>query len=320
MLSFLCRQAAEVGLLFALVGRMLFIANHGLTFFCRRELVSLVAVAMVLSGAALNADELVTVSLASGRQFTGRIDSQSDASTLWLVRGDEQMTIARPVAWERITQAQRGGESLAVDDLRREVLAIPAAPPPEQPVQPLPRWRGAFASPAPLPVKELVPLPPVRSIAIDASYANWDADVEADGLVLTIYPLAADGMIVPVDGALEVELLAPELRRFIDAPQGRGLTIERIASWTQALHAADFGAGGMRVELPFQALHPEFDTKVLPHGLVHARLTVPGQGVFDTTADFVRLRPWSPLRDNYWSTTGQRFFPSERTGRPKQAQ
>ncbi len=260
--------------------------------------------------------ESVRVHLASGRVIAGVIDARSSDEALWLRRGDQDTNIARPIQWDRITEAFQNDEAIAIEDLRS--LAKAAADDPEASVERVP-WQGVFAMPARDAIDAEIILPDVRSFAFDAYHANWDADVESDGLVLIVYPLAADGLLVPVSGSLEVELIAPEVRRFQDAPQGRGLTLERIGQWTVAIAPEDFTPSGIRVELPFQALHPEFDTKILPHGLVHARLVVPGDGTFDSTADFIRIRPWSPLRDKYWRDTGRRFFPSEQTGRPKRA-
>jgi hypothetical protein len=278
-------------------------------------ILSLVSIVTVLAGAA-QADEKVTVWLESGRTVTAQIDPRSSDTHLWLVRGDAGLSIARPIEWQRIVKAQRGADMLTREELKTIAKEVSAAVE-KKPVEPLPlpKFHGVFAAPVAPDQSATDPAPPVRSLAIDAFHANWDSDVESDGLVVVVYPLDAFGQLTPVDGTLEVEVVAPEVRRFQDAPHGRGLTLERIANWTVAIHADDFTTGGARVQLPYQAVHPQFDWKTLPQGLVHARLTVPGQGTFDTTSDFVRLRPWSPLRDKLWRDTGRRFLPTERTGR-----
>jgi hypothetical protein len=261
----------------------------------------------------------IRVELQSGRTFQGEIDPRSNLQQLWLKRGDAEASIARPIAWNKIAKAFAGDEPIAISDLKQQAVDLQSPALPAEPIA-QPQWRGVFAIAEASADAPTIPLPQVRSVDIEAFHANWDADVESDGLVVIVYPLDADGQIVPVSGSLEVELIAPEVRRFQDAPQGRGLTLERIGQWTAAIHPQDFSASGYRVELPFQALHPEFDTKILPHGLVHARLVVPGQGTFDATEEFLRIRPWSPLRDQYWRDTGRRFFPNERTGRPKRSE
>jgi hypothetical protein len=282
------------------------------------HIVPLVSIVTLLASAALG-DEQLSVWLESGRVLSGQIDPRSSDTHLWLVRGDDGLSIARPIEWQRVVRAQRGEAPLTRDQLKQQASEIAAAAVQKKPIelQPQPQWRGVFAAPAAPGQAANEPAPPVRSLALDAFHANWDSDVESDGLVVVVYPLDGYGQLTPVDGTLEVEVVAPEVRRFQDAPHGRGLTLERIAQWTVAIHAQDFTSGGARVQLPYQAIHPEFDWKTLPQGLVHARLTVPGQGTFDATVDWVRLRPWSPLRDKMWRDTGRRFLPTEQTGRGK---
>ncbi|MFH1923324.1 MAG: hypothetical protein ABIP48_25965, partial [Planctomycetota bacterium] len=77
----------------------------------------------------------------------------------------------------------------------------------------------------------------------------------------------------------------------------------------------EFGLLGAKYRFPFQAVHPEFDLELAPYAAVHARLSVPGEGVFEATESDVRVRPYSATRDHLQYTTGQRFFPLERTGR-----
>ncbi len=262
----------------------------------------------------------ITVTLASGRTATGVIDARSSDTQLWLRRGDHHASIARPLDWQAVVSAQRGGEEVTLDQLKALAKDAAAARPDVAAIEvPQPKWRGVFAHASSSADTTIAPLPQVRSLAIDVMAANWDNDIETDGLVIVVYPLDADGQIVPVTGTIEVELIAPEVRRFQDAPNGRGLTLERIGQWTSAISPDDFASRGARIELPFQALHPEFDTRILPQGLVHARLVVPGQGTFDTSAELIRIRPWSPLRDKYWRDTGRRFFPNEQTGRAQRA-
>lgn len=258
---------------------------------------------------------MVSVSLASGRTLRGAIDPRSDDAHLWLVRGDAQASITRPIAWSSIESAEHDKLPLTMAELQTIARDVAAKRRVEAVADVnLPAWRGVFASAPPAPTSA-IEHDQVRSLAINAYHANWDNDIESDGLVIEVLPLDRYGQVVPVTGSLEVELIAPEVRRFHDAPHGRGLTLERIGNWTATVHNEDFVPSGARIELPFQAVHPEFDTKILPHGLVHARLVVPGQGTFDTSDEFIRLRPWSPLRDKYWRDTGRRFFPNEQTGR-----
>jgi hypothetical protein len=70
------------------------------------------------------------------------------------------------------------------------------------------------------------------------------------------------------------------------------------------------------VRLPFQAIDPQFTADVDSVGLVTMRLAVPGQGVFASSVEDVRIRPLSNMRTRIWNSTGSRFLPFEQTGRP----
>ena len=146
-------------------------------------------------------------------------------------------------------------------------------------------------------------------MSIDADVGRWSDTVEADGLVVHVYPMDAQGAVVPAWGTLEVDLTGWQFG--ITRPSQPFFSLGR---WTQEVRPEDFGPQGAVYRLPFQSVQPEFDTNVAPLGAVHARLNVPGQGTFDATRSSVRIRPSSPVRDMLQMTTGQRFFPQERTG------
>ena len=74
---------------------------------------------------------------------------------------------------------------------------------------------------------------------------------------------------------------------------------------------------GAVYRLAFQADHPEFDLDLGTHGIVQVRLVVPGQGVFSSSADMVRVRPYSAVRDALQQLDGRRFFPGEHVGRTR---
>jgi hypothetical protein len=150
----------------------------------------------------------------------------------------------------------------------------------------------------------------VRSLAVDAYAANWDGDVEVDGLRVQLRPLDATGEVVPVEGTLEVTLIGWRTGR----TNSRQPPV-RLARWTRPVHSAELGPFGIEYRLPFQSVHPEFDLRWAPHGTVHARLSAPGQGVFDVTESTVRIRPYSAMRDHLEYVSGGRFLPVERTGR-----
>jgi hypothetical protein len=154
-------------------------------------------------------------------------------------------------------------------------------------------------------------------MTIDPRIANWDGDVETDGLMIDIAPLDAAGNLVAANAVVEVELFAPQRRDFALAPMSGGDTLELVERWSQPIQKDQYGSSGARLRLPFGAIHPELRPEWTAswYGLVHVRLVVPGHGVFEDSSDGVRIRPWAPNRDRLEQKTGQRFLPTERLGR-----
>jgi len=262
----------------------------------------------------------LTVELASGRKFTGLVDTQSNNQRLVLRFTRGTATLKRPIAWDRVVKAMVDGQAIEADRLRETALAMRVEGL-ESRVQetgdgnqgagtrgqePGPRNQEPTMLPAPL---------RVTSVTFDARLANWDGDVETDGLILDVLPISADGYATPTGGTVEIELFAPQKRVFQDAPKSGGDTLERVERWTRTVDLADFGPNGARLKLPFGAVHPEFDLDWIGVGLVHVRLVVPGEGVFDDSVDGLRIRPYAPLRDRLEMNTGRRFVPTERVGR-----
>ena len=160
---------------------------------------------------------------------------------------------------------------------------------------------------------------PVASIVVDASVANWDRDVENDGLLVSVVPLDAYGRAVAASGTLQVYLIGPRVRKFSEAPRSRGSKLDRLGRWVKAVRETDFYEGGSTYRLPFQATHPEFDRRLGSHAMVNVKFTVPGSGTFERTIDYVRIQPFSPIRDYHQLNTGRRWLEIEQTGRGKPA-
>ena len=271
------------------------------------------AVGSVTAG--LSAEDL-SVTVTSGRTFAGHVDQRTDASTLWLRYGGDNITIVRPIRWERVVSARYGGRDVNLETLPELAAHLQTNPSASQRVA-TPRRRAnssstTFAEEA---QQALGMSPRVRSVAFDAFIANWDGDVEADGLIVRIYPIGGDGRVLPINGSVAMDLTAIRATGFYGHPRGRGEVVDRVGTWTKALREDDFDRGVAELRLPFQSRHPEFATDISSHGLVHIRLVVPGHGVFESSQDAVRIREFAPLRDHLEQTTGSRFLPSERTGR-----
>jgi len=281
-------------------------------------------VSMVAAASSSEAEEL-RVSLASGREFSGYVDPRTDNDRLWLRAEGSAIEVVRRIDWQRITGAEWDGRQLSVAELKQmaDQLKTPSA------VKAL-RLRSvdennvAARDTGDLPQETqaeqtqatVISAGPIRSVDFDAQIANWDGDVEPDGLLIHLYPLDENGNMTPVSGTLRVELIAPRRRKYHEVPHGRGQSIGPIGRWSRAINPADFTTRGVVIKLPFQAAHPAFNHHVSSHGLVHLRLTAPGHGVFEDSYDGVRIRSFSPIRDELQLSTGRRYFANERTGRP----
>jgi hypothetical protein len=288
-------------------------------------------------GFAEDLDSSVTVELASGRQFTGQLHPRSDADRLWLRFGRDTAYILRPIDWDRVAWVRVAGERIPLAEFKRQAIelecvgAIPAATSPSvaplpQPVSPPASSRRlsgdlpvAERANAGTPRNQYTGRTLVASIVVDAWVANWDRDVENDGLVVFVVPLDVHGYAVAASGSLQVYLIGPRLRRFQEAPRSRGSKLDRLGCWVKAVHESDFREGGFAYRLPFQAIHPEFDNRLGSHAMVNVKLTVPGSGTFERTIDYVRIQPFSPIRDYHQLRTGHRWLDIEQTGRGKPA-
>ena len=282
-------------------------------------LLALVGIALAPTSWAV-AGETVRVSVASGRVFLAQIDPTSNAERLCLRFGTAQATVWRSVAWPRVVEVRTRDKTFsgaefqqalarhewpADDDLfpdAPESLPVPAL------TMPATAERDAQASFDSSAMQLGDGL--VRTLHIEAYLGNWDSDVEVDGILLHVFPLDDYGQILPIDGVIEVNLIGE--RQYI-----RSITdpFPQLGRWTQQVSAEQVGPRGAVFQLPFQAIHPEFDLDVNSFGLVHARLIVPGAGTFDDSAGMVRIRPYSEVRDRNQQIGGVRFFPQETTGR-----
>jgi len=276
--------------------------------------------------AAAPADGSVTVALLSGRQFTAEVDARTDGQQLWLRWTLGPNHVLRPVDWDRVVSVTTDEEVYSGREFHEAVKVVREAfPRVESPSQTAgleeSPWTGdrsgllaISTAPAALPLNPAGAgqdcLPRVRALEIEVRAVNWDRDVEVDGLLLDLYPVDAFGYVIPVRGTVDIELIGEETR----TPPSRDPFV-RIARWTEQLSVHDFFGHGAQFRLPFQGVHPEFNPGWASKGLVHVRLSVPGEGVFEASESTVRVRPYSAWRDRLEQTTGRRFLELERTGR-----
>ena len=158
-----------------------------------------------------------------------------------------------------------------------------------------------FPAPSPSP-------PRVQSLMLNVELANWDSDVEVDGLLLHIYPLNRDWVPVAIDGTLQIEVIGQKFAR-----RRQPTRFFELARTSHRVRKQDFGPTHVATyRIPFRTVHPEFQLDVGTYGLVHARLGIPGQGSFEASVQ-TRLRTFDPVRDQLQLERGKRFFASERT-------
>lgn len=270
-----------------------------------------------LSGGACDASEIVSLRLTDGRKMTAELHPRTNDEHLWLRFGSGPAVILRGVAWERILESRINDEPVSAATLRQMAAQEDKESESPSALASRPSSEPSYADQA----RDLLGFRPrVTSVDFDAHIANWDRDVEHDGIVLRLFPLDADGRLTPARGTLYVELIASQRRDFNAVPSARGQVPTRLAEWTVAVDAREVTENGVVVKLPFQVNHPEFDTTWAAHGLVHVRFVVPGHGVFEHSFDGMRVRPYAPLRDAMERQSGQRFWPTEQTGVGKRIQ
>jgi hypothetical protein len=276
------------------------------------------------------APQRISVELSSGRTFTGLVDPATDASKLVMRFEGLQTKLWRPIAWTQIVSAEVDGRNVTSDQLKTMApeLTGDASDEDAEPDDPSPSSNLVDGDePAVPPVAQIPntisnaakPHEPenrrVHSLQIDASLGHWASGVESDGLLVRAVALDAWGHAVPIRGTLEVRLIGGRPSAYRSKyTHLRGDPFPQLGRWVRTL-SAENGPGRYFFELPFQAKHPDFDTWLASYALVHARLVVPGAGVFEDTEPLVRIREYSPLRDYRQQLTGQRFFPQERVER-----
>ena len=252
-------------------------------------------------------DGAVSVELKGGVRLLGVVDARTDDRELWLCFAMGQISLSRSVRWNEIRRATVQGAILSGQAFKKLALDMRSAAGGEI-------ARGGGMQPSAVEARRITVVasqaPPlqIRALRIEARLANWDADVEDDGLELRIEPLGDFGEIVPVDGLLNVRL-AGVLRRL----ERQRRHFPEIGHWAQRVRAADFGTDGAIYRLAFQNVHPEFDLDYGSSGQLHAQLSVAGQGNFEAAVP-VRMRAPNRVRDQLELRERRRFFPFERTG------
>jgi hypothetical protein len=251
------------------------------------------------------AAEPVTIVLSNGRSVSGQVDQQSDGERLWLRREEAGTSLSSGFAWDEIASATHGRKTLNRDQLQIWAMKQRSPSAAFQDLKSVPRTRAKTIKTIDRPVQTLV---------IESALGQWDNDSQADGLRILVSPLDAQGKIVPIDGQIEFTLVV-EIEKLSGGQSGsltpKFIEVERAS---RMVKRADFAKGPAVFEIPFTSQHPEFDTTISPLALLHARLGVPGRGVYEASDDQVCLRPCNRLRDQMQYYSPSRQLPLESGG------
>lgn len=288
-----------------------------------------VVVALCLLGMSRSAlaEQTATVRLLSGRSFSGELLPGPSRDYFSLRSSIAGLDMIRRIAWSSVVSVELDGQELSeVDFKSRAADAVDPGPGGQPSLSELGAPLSASQAAKRLPLVGEVTMNPaaddrvhyavmenrssprvrISSIYLDAYVANWDRDVESDGLIVHLYALAEDGSLATARGSLELQLTA-EQQGFNTIHQN----FTDVGRWSRRARPNDFTGQGAVYRLEFQALHPDFDLELRAQGLLHARLTVPGHGVFEASCAAVRIRPYSPVRDRLEQQKGVRFFSHE---------
>jgi hypothetical protein len=267
----------------------------------------------VLPNSFAHADETISVRLASGRTFTGLVHARTSSERLWLQFGSNSATLMRPIQWSAVESITHDDQSIN----QQQVLGLLTASGAEQ--HDIDREAKADNSiditirnaPSEVDLQSHTTdapdhAPQATHIDFYATLHNWDADPQADGLLLHLQLLDANGQPIAAPGSLQAELFAPVERRFQAVPHGRGASVVPLARWSHTVREQDYRHGEVVLKLPFTAAKPVGTDLAAAYGLLHVRFAVPGHGVLQDSYDGITLRRFTPTRDLL-----------ERQGRPR---
>lgn len=144
------------------------------------------------------------------------------------------------------------------------------------------------------------PLSTPRSLNIDTTAANWDTDLENDGLLLHVTPLNGWGQVVPVEGVLDVQLLTETKFATGGRTVSRNQHFQVAERWSVPIHAIEINIDGAVYKLPFRRIHPGRDLDITPDAMLVVRLRIPSVGTIDAIDSFVRLRAASRVREDFY--------------------
>lgn len=228
----------------------------------------------------------VTVDLRDHRTLVGFVDARTDDATLWLRLERDRIVMSTGFTWDVVASVRAGDRSYTAAEFREVVEQFTSAGARRVP------YRAPPAAPA---IGLPVDTRRVQFLDVEAHVANWDRDADIDGIELRILPRSADGIVVPVQGAIAVELHGRLLAVTRATPSPPFPQLER---WSQAVRPADFaGSEGAVYRLPFRSLRGDATLDLQSFGGLQVRMHAAGHGEFQADIP-VRLRTFHPLRDH----------------------
>ena len=255
----------------------------------------------------------ISLTLVTGRTIEGRIDADSDSQFLWLRRSDSNIELISRLEWSHIASGRVGTEQMTGDSLREWSEKNKSASRSFAELAANTTRAGSAMVNRTSDTK--VAARPV-TLVIHAYVGQWDADSQTDGVFIELIPLDINGQICPVAGQVEITLVIE------DEKLDGGLSIPLRPEFKQLerksfkVRPEQFANGPARFQLPFRQSHPEFNPRISPTALVHARLNIPGYKVLEASESNVLIRECSYLRDQMQYYSGQRYQPIESNGQP----
>ena len=153
-------------------------------------------------------------------------------------------------------------------------------------------------------------------MVVQGQLAQWDKDAQPDGLRIAVSPLDHQGRIVPIDGHVEFTLVVEQARINGGQSYAKSPQFAEAERFSFVVKREHFSEGGAFYELSFSKMHPDFDPNVASQALLHARLSVPGVGVFEASDAQICLREPSRFRDQLQYYSPGRYLPLESNGQP----
>ncbi len=259
----------------------------------------------------------IDVEFTDGTIVTGEVDAQTDAERLWLRREETGVVLCSGYSWDEVQSIYRGGNRIVSAEIRKSIYGLKSTTKSVLDIVP-PMPQEIATATIPSTQSALVARPRVASLHIEAQLARWGRGTANDGLRILVFPLSAEGQLVPVRGQLDLSLFAEIMNA-----RGGEYTVLRpefreLENTSELVRISDFANGPAMYELPFRRFHPDSAFDIAPGAVVHARLGVAGQGVFEASVDCVPTRDISPVRDQLQLYQGQRFFPGEHVYRRTQ--